>query len=90
MSLHTWRNIAILADLVCAVILTAIILVQSGKSAGLSGAIAGSSDSFMSRGGSKTRDAKLAQCTKWVGLAFVMLSLITVILVNTDAAKAIG
>jgi preprotein translocase subunit SecG len=64
------------------VVLVAAIILQSSKSGGLSGAIAGSSDSFMSKGGSKTIDAKLAKLTKWVGLAFVILSLFAVILVS--------
>ncbi len=79
------KTIVIILDLIAAILLTATILIQSGKSAGLSGAIAGSSDSFMSKGGSRTIDAKLAKATKWIGLAFVVLSLIAVILVSASA-----
>ena len=53
-----------------------IVLMQSGKSAGLSGAIAGGADTFMSRGKAKSLDAKLAKATKWFALAFVLLTLI--------------
>ena len=83
--MNTLKIIVLVLDLISAVLLTATVLIQSGKSAGLSGAIAGASDSFMSKGGSKTLDAKLARATKWIGLAFVLLSLLTVILVS--AAK---
>lgn len=83
--MDTLKTIVLVLDLISAVLLTATILVQSGKSAGLSGAIAGASDSFMAKGGSKTLDAKLAKATKWIGLAFVLLSLLSVILVS--AAK---
>ena len=55
--------------------LTVIVLFQSGKSAGLSGAIAGGADTFLSKGKAKTLDAKLAKATKWVALAFVVLTL---------------
>ena len=55
--------------------LTAIVLFQSGKSAGLSGAIAGGADTFLSKGKAKSLDAKLAKATKWVALAFVVLTL---------------
>ena len=78
------KIIVLILDLICAVLLTVTILVQSGKSAGLSGAIAGSSGSFMAKGGSKTLDAKLARATKWIGLAFVVLSLVAVILVTAS------
>lgn len=80
--MNTLKTIALVLDLISAVLLTVIVLVQSGKSAGLSGAIAGASDSFMSKGGSKTLDAKLAKATKWIGLLFVLMSLVTVILVS--------
>ena len=58
------------------VAVTAIVLAQSGKSAGLSGAIAGGAETFMSKGKAKTLDAKLAKATKWFALAFVLLTLI--------------
>ena len=54
---------------------TAIVLMQSGKSAGLSGAISGGADTFLSKGKAKTWDAKLAKATKWFALAFVLLTL---------------
>ena len=54
---------------------TAIVLMQSGKSAGLSGAISGGAETFLSKGEAKTLDAKLAKATKWFALAFVLLTL---------------
>ena len=54
---------------------TAIVLMQSGKSAGLSGAISGGAETFMSKGKAKTLDAKLAKATKWFALPFVLLTL---------------
>ena len=49
-------------------------LLQAGKSAGLSGAIAGGADTFLSK--SKGLDEKLAKMTKWVALVFVLLTFI--------------
>lgn len=62
-------------QLLSAVAVTVIVLTQSGKRSGLSGAIAGGADTFLSKGKAKTLDAKLAKATKWVGLAFVVLTL---------------
>ena len=56
--------------------LTIIVLMQSGKSAGLSGAISGGAETFLSTGKAKTLDAKLAKATKWFALAFVVLTLV--------------
>ena len=80
------KTIVIILDIISAILLTVIVMFQSGKSAGLSSAIAGSSGSYMAKGGSKTLDAKLARLTKWVGLAFVVLSLLAVILVSASAS----
>ena len=59
-------------QLICGLIVIGIVLFQSGKSAGLSGAIGGVADSFMA----KNKDAKLARATKWVGAAFIVLTLV--------------
>lgn len=56
--------------------LTVIVLMQSGKSAGLPGSISGGADTFLSKGKAKTLDAKLARWTKWFALAFVLLTLV--------------
>lgn len=56
--------------------LIAVVLLQSGKSAGLSGAIAGGMDTFMAKNKAKTWDAKLAKWTKWVAILFIVLTLV--------------
>lgn len=63
-------------QLIFGVALTVIVLFQSGKNSGLSGAIAGSSDSYSFKAQAKTWDAKLAKWTKWVSIVFVLLTLI--------------
>ena len=83
LNMNALKNIVLVLDLISAVLLTIAIVLQSSKTGGLTGAIAGSSDSFMSRGGSKTLDARLATATKWLGVAFVLLSLLAVILVSS-------
>ena len=63
-------------QLISGLALTVIVLMQSGKSAGLSGAISGGAETFLSKGKAKTLDAKLAKATKWFALAFVVLTLV--------------
>ncbi len=62
--------------------LTVIVLMQSGKSAGLSGAISGGAETFLSKGRAKTLDAKLAKMTKWFGLGFVLLTLVLTVVIH--------
>lgn len=86
--MKTFGIILTIADLLTCVVLTAVVLFQSGKSAGLSGAIAGAADSFMSKGKSKTLDTKLASATKWIAGLFVVLSLLLCIVVNASYPTA--
>ena len=59
--------------------LIAVVLLQSGKSAGLSGAISGAADTFLSKNKAKTWDARLAKMTKWVAILFMVLTLVLVL-----------
>ena len=63
-------------QLLAGLILILVVLFQSGKSQGLSGAIGGIADSYMSKSKAKSLDAKLAKGTKWVGAAFIVLTLV--------------
>lgn len=67
-------------QVLCGLFLIAVVLLQSGKSAGLSGAIAGVADTFMAKNKAKTWDAKLARATKWVGAVFLVLTMVLLIL----------
>lgn len=55
--------------------LIVVVLLQSGKRSGLSGAIAGGADTFMTKAKAKTWDARLAKMTKWVAIVFVLMTL---------------
>ena len=67
-------------QLLAGIFLIAVVLLQSGKSAGLSGSIAGGADTFFSKGKAKTLDAKLARATKWIGALFLVLTFALLIL----------
>lgn len=62
-------------EALASVALIVIVLLQSGKEAGLSGALAGNSDTYLSKGKGKNMDQVLASATKWVALAWVILTL---------------
>lgn len=67
-------------QLLCGLGIILIVLFQSGKSAGLSGAIGGVADSFLAKNKAKTMDAKLARATKWIGALFLILTMVLLIL----------
>ncbi len=69
-----------IVDVVAALFLIAVVLLQSGKSAGLSGAISGVADTFLSKNKAKSWDAKLARMTKWVAIGFMVITFIICLL----------
>ena len=71
---------------VVALALIAVVMLQSGKSAGLSGAIAGGADTFLSKNKAKSADARLARMTKWVAIVFMVLTLVLCLLPGAPAA----
>ena len=73
-------------QLIAALILILVVLFQSGKSQGLSGAIGGIADSYMAKSKARSLDAKLAKGTKWVGAVFIILTLV----INCMLAAGVG
>ncbi|MBQ3194204.1 MAG: preprotein translocase subunit SecG [Oscillospiraceae bacterium] len=69
------ETILIILEAICSVALIGVVLLQSGKEAGLSGALSGSSDSYLSKNKKGNLDAILASSTKWIALAWVLLTL---------------
>lgn len=69
------KIIVLIVQVICALALIAIVILQSGKSAGLSGAISGAADSFLAKGKTKGLDARLASATKWVAIVFAVVTL---------------
>ena len=69
------RIILTVLEVIASVALILVVLLQSGKEAGLSGAIAGNSDSYMSKSKNASLDKKLAAATKWVALVWIFLTL---------------
>ena len=63
-------------EVIASVALIAVVLLQSGKEAGLSGALAGNSDSYMNKSKMGGLDKMLAKATKWIALAWIVLTLI--------------
>jgi preprotein translocase subunit SecG len=69
------KTILTVIQLISAVALTAIVLVQSGKSDGLGALTGSSSDTYLGQNKSYRLDAKLAKATKFVAAVFILLTL---------------
>ena len=69
------ETILVILEALCSIALIVVVLLQSGKEAGLSGALAGASDSYLSKNKKGGLDQMLASSTKWIALAWVLLTL---------------
>lgn len=70
------ETVLIVLEALCSVALIVVVLLQSGKEAGLSGALSGSSDSYLSKNKKGGLDQILASATKWIALAWILLTLV--------------
>ena len=69
------KTILVIVEVLCSIALIAVVLFQSGKESGLSGALSGNSDSYMGKGNGGGLDKKLASATKWIALAWILLTM---------------
>jgi len=62
-------------QLLCAIGLVAIVMLQTGKN-GMSGAITGASESFLGKGKSAGKEAQLVKFTKIIAAVFLVLTFV--------------
>ena len=70
------ETIITVVHVVLAIILVAVVLLQSGKSAGLSGSIGGGAETFFGKNKAKTLDGMLEKLTAVLALLFIITSLV--------------
>ena len=66
--------IQIVFILIC-VLLTALVLMQEGKQAGL-GAISGAAETYWGKNKGRSMEGKLEKITKWLAIIFIVLAII--------------
>ena len=69
------KLILLILEVITSVALVIVVLMQTGKESGLSGAISGNSDSYMGKGKAKSLDKKLASATKWIALVWILVTM---------------
>ena len=69
------ETVLIILQALCSLAVIIVIMFQSGKEAGLSGALSGNSDSYLSKNGGGL-DKKLAASTKWIAAVWLVLTLV--------------
>ncbi|WP_171805002.1 preprotein translocase subunit SecG [Mahella australiensis] len=74
------KNVLMALYIIASIVLIVVVLMQSGKTAGLSGSIAGGAETFFGKNKARTYDAKLKRLTKYAAVVFIVLSLVLVLL----------
>lgn len=83
------KNIVMVLHIIACVVLIAVILLQSGKSAGLSGTIAGGAETFFGKNKGRTIDAILGKWTVAFAVVFLATSVaLSVIVMSLTSAPA--
>lgn len=84
------ENIVMVLHIIASLVLIVVVLLQSGKAAGLSGSIAGGAETFFGKNKGRTIDAILEKWTAAFAILFlvtsVALSLIIKMIASTPAA----
>ena len=73
--MDTLKLILLILEVIASVALVIVVLMQTGKESGLSGALSGNSDSYMGKGKAKSLDKKLASATKWIALVWILVTM---------------
>ena len=71
-----FKTVLIVLEAICSLALIVVVLLQSGKEAGLSGALTGASESYLSKNNKGNMEQVLASSTKWIAIAWVLLTLV--------------
>lgn len=71
-----WEIILGVAVILVSLFIIVVILLQQGHRAGISGAISGGADTFLSKNKARTFDATLARFTKYIAILFFLLALV--------------
>jgi preprotein translocase subunit SecG len=73
--MEIFKTIVIVLEVLASVAMILVVLFQSGKEAGLSGALGGKADTYLSKTAGGNLDKMLASATKWVALVWILLTL---------------
>lgn len=65
-----------IVHIILAVILIAVVLLQSGKNAGLSGTISGGAETFFGKNKARTLDGMLSRITSVAAVLFIITSFV--------------
>ena len=76
------QTILTILHVIFAIVLIAVVLFQSGRSAGLSGSIGGGAETFFGKNKARTMDGMLAKLTGVIALLFIVTSFVLSLIIK--------
>ena len=76
------KNVLIVVQIIVSLVLTTVVLMQSGKDAGLSGSIAGGAETFFGKNKARTIDGMLSRLTTVLAILFIVISLVLSLIIK--------
>lgn len=73
--METLKTVLTVVQVIVSVAMIVVVLMQSGKDAGLSGALSGNNESYMGKTGGSSKEKLLGTATKWIAAVWVLLTL---------------
>lgn len=68
------KTILTVIFVIISIILTVVVLAQEGKSAGLSGALGGTGETYWSKNKGRSAEGKLETATRWLVILFLVIA----------------
>ena len=76
------KNVLIVVQIIVSLVLTTVVLMQSGKEAGLSGSIAGGAETFFGKNKARTIDGMLSRLTTVLAVLFIVISFVLSLIIK--------
>ena len=76
------KNVLIVVQIIVSLVLTTVVLMQSGKEAGLSGSIAGGAETFFGKIKAGTIDGMLSRLTTVLAILFIVISFVLSLIIK--------
>ena len=76
------KNVLIIVQIIVSLVLTTVVLMQSGKEAGLSGSIAGGAETFFGKNKARTIDGMLSRLTTVLAILFIVISFVLSLIIK--------
>lgn len=78
--MSVWAIIVNIFYLIICLVIIAVVLLQAGRSAGISGSIAGGAETFFGKNKGRAYEQLLSKYTGWIAILFVIVSMALVLL----------